>query len=171
MSSTDADIHPLRRLRNRLTGELVLGRSRLSQASPLVKIILILALTSAFYTLLPPKDSSASRFSSLSGRGRESGSQAAARVLSSPGAHLALADGRRTKHKTMNRSKTVENWTNPFGFVSVVDVRYKVPAFDPTLLALPQTMGPAYKYLGVARAKERFELVDETETRWRELVG
>lgn len=77
---------------------------------------------------------------------------------------------RARKPKSRNQAKTVESHSNPYGFVNAIESRME-GVFSPSVLALPEQIGPAFRYVVVARQKGREEVIDGEEVSWRSLVG
>lgn len=76
----------------------------------------------------------------------------------------------RTMHGSGNRAKVLESFSNPYGYISLIDP-YAGGVFNPSLLVLPDTLGDGFRHLVVARGAERFEVIEGDETRWQQIVG
>lgn len=97
-------------------------------------------------------------------------SNSALSILASDGTEAAKVDRQTGKFKSANKAKVLESFSNPYGFISLIDP-YAGGVFNPSVLVLPDTLGAGWKHLLVARGPEKYEVIDGADTRWEQLVG
>ncbi|KAK4047506.1 hypothetical protein OIO90_006148 [Microbotryomycetes sp. JL221] len=72
--------------------------------------------------------------------------------------------------ETRNKAKTLESFTNPYGFINLIDP-YAGGVFNPSVLVLPDTAGVGFRHLVVARGPEKYEVINGEDTRWESVLG
>ena len=92
------------------------------------------------------------------------------KILSGSGFAAAGVDRAIGLHRGGNKAKVLESFSNPYGFINLVDP-YAGGVFNPSILVLPDTVGDGFRHLLVARGPERYEVIDHEDTRWESVVG
>ncbi|GAA5874931.1 hypothetical protein JCM1840_007154 [Sporobolomyces johnsonii] len=72
--------------------------------------------------------------------------------------------------KSVNKAKVLESVSNPYGFINLIDP-YAGGVFNPSVLVLPDAAGLGWRHLLVARGPEKYEVINEEDTRWEKILG
>lgn len=92
------------------------------------------------------------------------------RILSGSGVEGAIVDRTTGLHRGHNKAKVLESFSNPYGFINLVDP-YAGGVFNPSILILPDTVGADLRHVVVARGPERYEVINGEDTRWESVLG
>lgn len=91
-------------------------------------------------------------------------------VLTGTGFDAAIVDRTTGLHRGHNKAKVLESFSNPYGFINLVDP-YAGGVFNPSILVLPDTVGLGFRHLVVARGPEKYEVINGEDTRWESVLG
>lgn len=105
-----------------------------------------------------------------SGTTRSKAALASLSLLSGPGVDDAIVDRTTGLHRGHNKAKVLESFSNPYGFINLVDP-YAGGVFNPSILILPDTCGEGQRHIVVARGPEKYEKINGEDTRWESVLG
>ncbi|ORY78098.1 hypothetical protein BCR35DRAFT_267012 [Leucosporidium creatinivorum] len=92
------------------------------------------------------------------------------RILSGSGYEGAIVDRTTGLHRGHNKAKVLESFSNPYGFINLVDP-YAGGVFNPSILILPDACGEGQRHVVVARGPEKYEVINGEDTRWESVLG
>ncbi|KDE05704.1 hypothetical protein MVLG_03938 [Microbotryum lychnidis-dioicae p1A1 Lamole] len=133
--------------------------SQLARAPPHRRALALLALVVILLFLL-----------FLRGNSNSVGNEKAHAILRDSGVSGAIIDRTTGTHRSANKAKVLESFTNPYGFMNLIDP-YAGGVFNPSILVLPDTVGHDRRFLFVARGPEKYEVIDGDDTRWEYVLG
>lgn len=105
-----------------------------------------------------------------SGPTRSQGALASLSILTSSGVDDAIVDRTTGLHRGHNKAKVLESFSNPYGFINLVDP-YAGGVFNPSILILPDACGEGQRHIVVARGPEKYEVINGEDTRWESVLG
>lgn len=106
--------------------------------------------------------------SSRTGFGRDG--NPSLRILTGSGFEAAIVDRTTGLHRGHNKAKVLESFSNPYGFINLVDP-YAGGVFNPSILILPDACGMDQRHVVVARGPEKYEVINGEDTRWESVLG
>jgi len=92
------------------------------------------------------------------------------KILAGSGYEGAIVDRSTGLHRGHNKAKVLESFSNPYGFINLVDP-YAGGVFNPSILILPDTCGEGQRHVVVARGPEKYEVINGEDTRWESVLG